>query len=262
MGWLIVAHSFRLLFRNLGDALKISLGPYLIAALACGAIGLAVGIPTLRLAQGGMPAFQATAAMGGAYLVAILAFAVILLFTSSWVAVSWHRFVLLSEYPGILPALAGRPIWAYLGRVILLSLILMLISIPLGFLVGLVMIPFMNGAESVLFAAAMVVGLLMGTILAYFSLRFALVLPAISVDRPISFGDSWSITGRLSGAIFGAVLILTFLNIAIVGILGLVLGDNVIAAILGLIVDWVSLMVGISILTTLYGHLVEGRTID
>ncbi len=111
MGGQIVVHAFRLVFRNLSDALKVSVGPYLIglvvAALAMMALG---GSPAAWLSgnvdmMAGDP--MAAAGLGFASLVAML----VMLFISSWVAVAWHRFVLLEEYPGVLPALAGRPVW-------------------------------------------------------------------------------------------------------------------------------------------------------
>lgn len=263
MGGKIVEHSFRLLFRNLGDALKISVGPYLIAIVLSAIVLLATAVPLetalLALREGG----QHQVPGGPLALLGFLIVFLIVLFVSGWVAVSWHRYVLREEYPGILPSLADKPIWAYVGRNLVLSLVLILIAIPLGFVLGLAVFPVASGLSSdgAMIASVGLV-LVLATILFWMYLRWGLVLPAIAVGRPMTMSDSWNATKPLSGAIFIAILILVALNLVVSLVVGLVLGDNIVSAIISLVIDWISLMIGISILTTLYGHIVEGRTID
>lgn len=263
MGWLIVAHSFRLLFRNLGEALKISVGPYLIAIVGAALILALAGLPFDFLIRQGTEGLQAVAESGPMILIAALACVVLLFFVSSWVAVAWHRFVLLEEYPGLLPAVAGRPIWPYLGKVLLLSILLIIIAIPVSMVIGFVLIaPFQNASDTTILIAGFVAGILIGTILTVLSLRFGLALPAMAVGRPMGFGESWRLTKPLNGAIIGAVVILIVLNAVATAILAGLFQGGIIGSILELVVNWISLMVGISILTTLYGHAVEGRSID
>jgi len=197
---------------------------------------------------------------------ALLGFLIVLLlvlFVSGWVAVSWHRFVLLEEYPALLPSLSDKPIWPYVGKTLLLAIVMLIVSIPLGFVLGFALVPFVSDPTS---AGAMIagfgIGLILGTLLSWLWLRWGLILPATAVGRPLTMSESWNATKPLSGAIFTAVLILIALNLVVSLVIGLVLGDNIVTAILGLIVNWISLMVGISILTTLYGHVIEGRVID
>lgn len=266
MGGQIVLHSFRLVFSNLSDALKVSIGPYAIGlVLAVIVLGMA-GVPLSELLSQGSEALapsveqMAEGAAGRAF--AALIAALILLFVSSWVAVAWHRFVLLEEYPGMLPALAGRPVGSYIGKAIKLALVLVLVAIPLGLIVGLVMAPFVNGSQTAFVVMGLLVAILFGAVLTMISIRLGLILPAVSLNRQMTLKESWAATRPVAGAIMSAVLILVVLNVVASGIVGLILGGTVLFGIVDLIVSWVSLMVGLSILTTVYGHVIEGRSID
>lgn len=263
MGGKIVEHSFRLLFRNLGDALKISVGPYLIAIVLSAIVLPVMAVPLdtalLALREGG----QHQVPGGPLALLGFLLVILIILFVSGWVAVSWHRFVLREEYPAILPSLSGRPIWPYVGKTLLLAIVILIISIPLGLVMGFAMVPFVRDPTS---AGAQImgfgIGLILGTLLSWLWLRWGLILPSTAVERPMTMSESWNATKPLSGPIFTAVLILIALNLVVSLVVGMLLGDNIVTAIIGLVVNWISLMIGISILTTLYGHIVEGRPID
>ena len=71
------------------------------------------------------------------------------MFVTSWVAVAWHRFILLEEPAGLLPGISGRPIWSYLRKSIMLGLLIVLIAIPVMFIFGAAMVPAMGpGGET------------------------------------------------------------------------------------------------------------------
>jgi hypothetical protein len=265
MGWQIVRHSFVLLFRNLSDALKISLGPLLIGVVVALLVASATGLPPELLTRVTNPALmmQISQFLTGSAVFGLLIILVMVVFITAWVAVNWHRFVLLEEYPGLLPALSGQPIGGYVWRAVLLSLVLIVVSLPVSFIVGLILAPFLGpGTISPTGIIPMSLGILLGAFLSWVWLRLALILPAAAVGNRMGMGDSWTVTGQLSGAIFQAGLILMVIN----GVAGYaveaVFGASVIGLVLGQAVTWVSLMVGVSILTTLYGHLVEDRVID
>lgn len=270
MGWTIVRHSFVLLFRNLTNALKASVGPYLIGIGVAIAALTAAGIPLNAFSAGVSPQESMMVAQGiggGTAFLAILLVAVVILFVSSWVAVSWHRFVLLEEYPGALPAIAGRPIWPYLGQVVILVIVIALVSIPLAFLIGLISVPFLGALEGGQPTGGFVVvstllGIAFAAILSWLWLRWGLSLPSRAVGNPITMGESWSATRPLSGAILAASLILFAISFATTIVIDRVFGAGLIGVALNLIVNWISIMVGISVLTTLYGHLVEKRKIS
>ena len=102
MGWDIVRHSFAMLFRNFGNALRISVGPILIALVAgfliLGVFGSNLDALPQDIEQGQLPPEIAFA---------VLLILLLFIFVSAWIAVAWHRFILLEDYPGLLPPL-GR----------------------------------------------------------------------------------------------------------------------------------------------------------
>jgi hypothetical protein len=179
----------------------------------------------------------------------------VLIVVFSWVAVTWHRFILLEEYPGPVPSLTGKPIGSYIWASIKLAIILILAAIPILLIVGLPMASLV--AISPL-AGSLVGTLLVGGVLGYLWLRIALILPAAAIGETLTIGESWSATARVSGAIFGVAILVMVVNL-IVNLPSLLIGGGVASLVLSLIGQWFTAMLGVSILTTLYGHLVEGR---
>jgi hypothetical protein len=125
MGWQIVKHSFLMLWRNLANALKVSVGPVILAIVISGlALSFSGASPAMLaygMVSGELPASAALA------LVFVL---IVMVFAFAWIAVSWHRFILLEEYPGLLPAIANRPIWTYAGLSVLLGLVMLAALLP------------------------------------------------------------------------------------------------------------------------------------
>lgn len=262
MAWNIVRHSFMLLMRNLADALKVSVGPVVAGFAVVYLASIALGVPFEMVFASTSPEAMTDAmvAAGGSLLLLVLLALLVLLFVSGWVAVSWHRFVLLEEYPSVIPGISGRPIWPYVWLVFVLGIVLFLISLPLGFVLGLVALPFV-GPDPGQPGAALAFGLviLFSSVLTWFWFRFGLILPARSVGRSMTMGESWRSTAPAAGSIFGAVLILLIFSLGSGVLVSLVFGDGLVGTALDTAVNWVGLMVGMSMLTTLYGHLVEGR---
>ncbi len=251
----IVKHGVDMLLRNLGPALRVSVGPFLIAVVVTavlGALGLGAALgPGADFSDPG----SVGAGWGLGLLVGALATAVLWLFVFSWVAVAWHRYILKEEAPGLLPPLRSDLVWPYLGRSVLIALILVVVAIPLSLVVGLVA----GGSQSLVLAGIM--GLLMALALGWIGTRLSLVLPARAVESPMSFGESWAATAPASGAILLVVLTLALINVVLGGLFTLLLGDNVLSSLLSLVVQWFTTMLGLSVLTTLYGALVERRAL-
>jgi hypothetical protein len=247
MGWEIVRHSFVMLFRNLGNALRISLGP-LAVALLCAAIVVSI----LQVSAAQIAYDMARGNPSPEVALAVLILMAVFVVVSAWVAVSWHRFILLEEYPGLLPAISGRPIGAYLGRTILLGLVMIVAMVPAFIVLGLLTAIF--GPTPGLFSI-LGIGLML-----YFSfvwLRIGLVLPGTAVGKPLGIGESWRATGPYANAILGAGALLIVLNSGI-SLVSAILPPSI-AALLDIVVSWITLMIGTSILTTLYGVIVEER---
>jgi hypothetical protein len=247
MGWEIVRHSFAMLFRNLGNALRISIGPLVIALLGAALVIAALGVSPEQIAYD-----MAAGTPSGTVSLTVLLLLVIFIFVSAWIAVSWHRFILLEEYPGLLPAISGRPIGAYLGRTVLLGLVMMIAMIPAFVVFGLLMAVF--GPTAGLFS---ILGIGLALYFSFVWLRLGLVLPATAVGRPLGIGESWRATAPYANTILGTGALLIVLNSGI-GLVTAIL-PAALASVLDLVVSWITLMIGTSILTTLYGVIVEER---
>lgn len=248
MGWQIVKHSFLMLWRNLSNALLVSVGPAILAILISGLAlafsGVTPQMLTFGLVTGNLP--------GQAVLVLVFVL-IVMVFAISWIAVSWHRFILLEDYPGVLPAIANRPVWTYAGLSMLLGLIMLGALLPFVIVASIVTAIVGNTA-----VPSLIVGIAGGIYFTYFWLRTALILPALSVGAPLAIRAAWTVTGAASMPILQAASILVVINV-----LGSMFIGAVSAGVIGFIIEmafsWITLMAGTSILTTLYGVLVEKR---
>jgi len=247
-----IRHGVDMLLRNLGPALRVSVGPVLIALVAT-LLLTALGLGSALGPGADFTQPEVSAGWGFGLFLGGIVTLVLWLFVFSWVAVAWHRFILKEEAPGRLPPLRSDLVWPYLGRSILIALILILAAIPLGLVFGLIA----DGSQSL--AMAGIVGILMALVLGWIGTRLSLVLPARAVERPMTFGESWAATASASGAIFLVVLILAVINFVLGSLFSLILGDNLVSGLLSLVVQWFITMLGLSVLTTLYGNLVERR---
>lgn len=252
MAWQLVRHAFAMILGNLGQALKVSLIPYGILVVAMVFILAVVGMPLSNDVPLDAVSFSP---MSLILILALFAFAI---FVFGWVAVSWHRFILKEEYTTLVPAVSGRPIWPYIRRSMWLGLIVFLVAIPVLFVTSMIAVPFVGGSLIV-----PVIAFLAGaTIVAFFWMRWAIALPAAAIGEDMTLSQAWSITAPMSKTILGVALILMAINVIPAFLLS---GFYAVAPIIGFVIDlilqWLTVMLGLSILTTLYGHLVEGRSL-
>jgi len=248
MGWDIVRHSFAMLFRNLPSALRISLGPLAIALLGAALVISSLGVSAAQIAFD-----MARGTLSPQVALAVILLTALFVVVSAWIAVSWHRFILLEEYPGLLPALAGRPIGAYLGRTVILALVMIVAMLPALVILGLLTALFGPGLLSIL-------GIGLALYFSFVWLRVGLVLPATAVGKPLGVGESWRVTAPHANAILGAGALMIVLNSGI-GLVSALLPLSL-SLVLDVIVSWITLMIGTSLLTTLYGVIVEERRLS
>jgi hypothetical protein len=89
------------------------------------------------------------------------------------------------------------------------------------------------------------------------------MLPAAALGQKLSLGDAWQATKGESGTIVTLALIVVGASVIIQ--LPSWLNDDptsIINIVYSLVVNWFATIIGISVLTTLYGHFVEKRPID
>lgn len=240
-GWKIFSHSVFLLNHNLKDAIRIS-SPLIVTMILSLVIGGAKVIDNLEYGAGANDSLpillQLLTAVAGL-----------------WVAVAWHRFVLLEEHGGTLPAFHGRRMLSYFFVILLLTIMLALVAGSAGALAGIVF-----GVSTPLFAIGVFV-ILVAVLWVFY--RLSPMLPAAALGRPIGPAQAWVETKELSGAILvtGLSLIAVSLFCAAVAALIMFQVSVLIGVILFGVLQWAYTMVGISILTTIYGIVIEGRNI-
>lgn len=244
--WSMFTHSVRLVLNNLDVALRVSLVLYAVQVISQVYSYSASSGEMVEGPEGIMyPVYTA----GEGFMMFVLGIAA--LCASLWIAVAWHRYVLQGEVPaGWLPAWPGGAILGYLWRSILVGLAVAVVLVPVALVLGLVLPPIL------MLAVAVGVG-------AYVFFRLSPVLPSAALGGDMSFRDAWSSTSEESGTLLGlaGLMILASLILQVPTLLS---GDpsSVISLIYGIVVGWLATMIGISLLTTVYGHCVEGRGID
>ena len=248
-GLQIFTHSVRLVFSNLENALRVSLVLYLVQA--ANSIFLYLNPPEMTEMAGTEFPVMVPGTAGSSLLLSILA-----VIASLWIAVAWHRFVLAEEYPtGWLPRWHGSNMLSYLGRSILLGLFIafavVAASIPIS-LIAMVAPPLV----------AMVPFFMIG-FGAYLFFRLSVMLPAAALGEKLRLGEAWDATKGETGTLLTLTAIVVAASI-VVQLPTLLSGDatSFISLVYALVVNWFATVIGISLLTTLYGHFIEKRPID
>ena len=93
--------------------------------------------------------------------------------------------------------------------------------------------------------------------------RIGLILPAAALGERLTLRESWQASGQDDKAILVLALIVMGARL-LIELPAMIDGSTgtVVSLIYGIVVNWFVTMIGISVLTTLYGHFVEGRSID
>lgn len=240
-GWKIFSHSVFLLNHNLREALRIStplIGAMILSLVFGGAIlvdGIEAGTPS----DGGSGAL----------------FQILTLVAGLWVAVAWHRFVLLEEYSAALPPFHGKRMLTYFLWGFLIVLLVVLGTSAIGLVIGLLLSAIPPLAAIAMFA------LLVGAIWVFY--RLSPVLPAAAIDQTIGIKGAWLATKPLSRQVLSTAFFLGISGAVGIGFsLLIALQVNIMIGVLLMVaVNWTYSMVGISVLTTIYGIAVEGRSI-
>lgn len=252
LGWKLFLRALSLLVENLGAALRLSALPYALVVVA--------SVWAVSSGSSGLPSAMEDPVTGEMVALSLpdLLVALLSLFASLWIAVQWHRYVLLSESPeGWVPPFNGPEVLGYLGRSILIGLLVVLVMLAISTMVAVLVLPlFGTAATGVVGAAALFVAM----ILFY---RLAIVLPAGSIGRKMTLGEAMTITRGHSGT----VVVLALLTVGFSFLLQVPTmldggGTGPITVVYQLVVQWIALLLGVGTLTALYGHLVEGRPVD
>ncbi len=256
-GWSIFAHSVGMVTRNLSEALRIALVPVLIGFALVVALTLVTGLSLGSMSDPeAMDKMMRDGGMG-AFFFPLILIVILLVIIELWIFVSWHRFILLEEYPtGWIPEYRPDRIIAYFGRGFLIGVILFMAMIPIG-MIALAVVSFAP------FLGTVIIPLVVSIIAYLVFYRLSPTLPAAAVGESLKLGEAWAFT---KGA--GGTLLVTGLSTAVVQFLLQYVAGLSMAVFppLGIgfqvLTGLVMSLVNVSILTTIYGHYVEGREID
>ncbi len=256
----ILTHSFRLITQNFGTVMQIALVPWLVVKVALYSFNYAHFGKLIPLPHEA----QNPAVISGGYLAGSLLISLATIVVMIWIIVGWHRFILLDERPnGFAPKWYGDRNLGYFGRAILVALTLL---VPLALLIALLFA--VLGVRAFAFGVtgpnpvAYIFGVFVaGLVISYLSLRVSLVLPAAAIGEPLKIRESWQATAKIGGTIFGVSVVLVLASTTIAVVQQILTGSVLVALASTALLGLLSLF-GISVLTTLFGHLIEGRELQ
>lgn len=242
--WNIFEHAVRMVLRNLSVALRISAAPAAVLLGMAVLFGSAASVIFDPMAD--------PDDLTGAAAPAVVLFGLVTVVSWLWIVVNWHRFVLLEERPAswIAPMRVGR-MAAYFGTLLLmylgLTLLMVVVMMPLALLSG--------GAVGLAILVAM--GLMIFLFIALG--RVSILLPAAAVGRPLGVAAAWDATRGSTGTLVLLFLIFVAANMVFAIPILLLSLIPVIGILAQVALQWVIMLLGASLLTTLYGHYVEKR---
>lgn len=237
LGWTIFKHAFSMLQRNLMPALQIFLVPYIIAfAAVYGLFWVVIGSDRIW----------------GESTTLMVALSVLIMgFVGIWTVVSWHRFVLLEEYPtGWVPRINRGAMIAYFGRLLVLLLIVIVFALPAIFVT--ILAGESAGPGVALFFLYMLV-------VAVVLFRYSIMLPGAAAGHVMSTSATWAATTGSTGPLIVIMLCFFVLN-KLTQWIGMMFAQvPMLYMVWNLPTQAFISVLWISVLTTLYGYYVEKR---
>ncbi|GIT92646.1 hypothetical protein JANAI62_31170 [Jannaschia pagri] len=249
LSWNIFKRAALLVIDNLGAALRLSVVPYGLLVVASfyfiGSLDVTSWQVQLEVGPEEMPNLP------DGFLGGVLALSLVQLGVYIWIAIAWHRYILLQEGgEGWLPSLSTELFVGYLWRLILLILVMVavLIAVTLALTIPLPVV-------------GIPVSIILGILIFY---RLGLVLPAVAVGNPMTLPEAWAATKGQSGTVI-TLAVLSFVLSLLFELPALVGGadpSGLVSMVYNLVVGWFLILLGVSVLSTLYGHFVEGRSVE
>ncbi len=260
MAGALLRETFRRLFANPGAAIRVSWLPYTLLML----LGWGWFTP-FREMLGALGGPGAGMGYGIGWLWPVLLYTLLSLILVGWVAVPWHRFLLLGESPPVVPLpRPGRVLRYALKTLVLFILIGVPAALAGAFLVWLAVHVFATAPPGpmVLMTPA---GLLMAFFVYFLVLALFLslgqVLPALAIGRPLGLGEAWARAKRHRGAILFLALIATpfalfadfhYLRLALTLPEGMPAGA--LSFVIEYVVGWLALMLLTTMVTVIYAR--------
>ncbi|WP_439104692.1 hypothetical protein [Celeribacter marinus] len=165
---------------------------------------------------------------------------------SLWVAVAWHRFIILGERAiSVVPPMNGARVLAYFRTSLLIGVIV--VAIVLAASIVLSPLATAGGPSLVVFGyVALMVPM------TYVVYRISPALPAAAIGNGMGIGDAWRKTAPIKASVFQAGLFATLGGFALQQVGVLFSFNALLATLYSLASGWVMLMVGVSVFSTIY----------
>lgn len=255
-GLRLLTHSLRMIFGNLRSALRLTGVIYAV---------LVVAQYFYLKAMFGLDGVISVGALGKTVppIGTTIFFAVATMFGSIWIAIAWHRFVLLEEDNGhFLPRMNSKSMLEYLGVSFMLMLVLLIPFFFSSLIGGLLLVPSKTTQFSGLSGLTILLFPLVFLPTVYLFFRLSPMLPSAAVGRSIKMTDAFNVTKPMSKALW-TLAFLELLVSAASGFLGEFLFPKNLTLLIieNAILGWVIMMVNVSVITTIYGVSVEGREV-
>ncbi len=255
-GYTIFTHSLRQVVGNIGMAVRVSWWFWLMLVILLFGYGVLVGVSN---------------SMFVAVILGVALF-VFILWGVSLIAVAWHRYILLEERPGgVTPYRPDLDVWGYFWNMLGIAIITIIIVLALSLLFALVM-----GGIDILQAISstepsfsnILIQFLFTVISTVIYLRMALVLPGVALQAGMTLGHAWRESKPYTGSIIVLAITLALLNILAMAVLGGAMvafadspGAVFVVSLAVLAFQWFYFMLNISVLSTLFGHIVQKREV-
>lgn len=262
LGIRLFLHAIRMILGNFPTALRIS-APMLIIIILGAFTQPDMTMPMeMTNADGQLPQLLSPGE-AAAFGTGILVLAIVALILFLWTAVAWHRFILLEELPGgLLPRWNGAAIWRYFKAAFLYGVIMILVTIPFVLIGGVTIVPIAFGSMGPV-AGAILAGIFIYVPLIVIGYRLIPILPSAAVGPRLTIGETWNATSAATWS-FIVLAVITFLVSFV--LMGITVWLMRVAMPLGILwyiaTQWISVLFGISILTTIYGHFVQKRELN
>lgn len=253
----ILAHALRMLIFETTTTVRVIM-PALVLVLGC-SLAIAVFAPDMVTLMQVAPDVPTPPAPQTA--LSFLVFGVIGLMGYALMAILWHRHVLLNgaERPENLRP-DSRIFFGYIWRAIVVGFAQMVAAIPITLLIGVMGSSIIQNNPTG--PLATLLGLIGGIVFVWIAMRLSVVLPSAAIGRPMSMRESWNTTKPAAPALWGVAVLLSGLNMCVYMISATLLPETGTVPMLVQTVIYIfEGLVFVSILTTLYGHLVEGRSL-
>lgn len=236
----ILLHALQQVFGNLKQAIALSAVPLMV--------GLCVGAGLIAVARYWA---KPPGIGGGGLMTALLSYVLLM----AWLAVRWHRFILLDEHKHLLAPPSRAPFWRYIGA--LLRSIVIVVPAILAMLAALFVVS--EVGSGILTIVLMVVMNLL-----FFGLLLILgaALAGAAVGAPSPIRTAWEKMKPAGGTLLVLSLTAFIGNEVVEAIMEATASSRWpdLAKVIAMVCYfWLSVLFSLSVLTTLWGHYVEGR---